>query len=158
MNSNHEKYRYTVWLNNGNETEIVAYPDENGKYVGYVDINICLNISSPCAKPDEIRDKAMRELTVRGYAPELETNILADMDSVDFTEVQTKKGIVIIDVCADQWHPDQPISYSYVVRDEEYCQIDNFFEEGFATVEEALQMAKKALAEEGYIDTAKNGI
>ena len=28
MNSNHEKYRYTVWLNNGNETEIVAYPDE----------------------------------------------------------------------------------------------------------------------------------
>ena len=73
MNSNHEEHKYTVWLNNGNETEIVAYPDENGKYVGYV------------------------------------------------------------------------------VRDEEYCQIDNFFEEGFATVEEALQMAKKALAEEGYI-------
>ena len=73
MNTTREEHRYTVWLNNGNETELVAYPDENGKYVGYV------------------------------------------------------------------------------VRDEEYFQIDNFFEEGFATVEEALQRAKKVLAEEGYI-------
>jgi hypothetical protein len=28
MNSNHEEHKYTVWLNNGNETEIVAYPDK----------------------------------------------------------------------------------------------------------------------------------
>lgn len=156
MHTNREEYRYTVWLNNGNETEIVVSSDGNGKYIGHVDINTCLNINTPCANPKDTRDEVMRALTVRGYAPELEINILADMDSVELSEVQTPKGKIIIDVCANQWHPDQPISYSYVVRDEEYCQIDNFFEEGFASVEEALQAAKTHLSHSGELDSKES--